>query len=199
MLEFPGGFLLHSGLPNPGLRTAIRRYARRWADSSLPVIVHLIAAAPDETGRMVQALEGLENILAVELGFPHDAASDWVTAATQAATGELPIIVSLVSEQALTIGAPAIDAGAAALSLAQPRGALTTDNSSLLTGRLYGPGLFPQTLETVRRLAGEGIPIVGAGGVYKREQAEALLDAGALGVQVGAILWKNASALSSTK
>ncbi len=35
-LPYAGGFLLHSGYPNPGLRAAVRRYAARWARSSLP-------------------------------------------------------------------------------------------------------------------------------------------------------------------
>ena len=34
-LPYPGAFLLPSGYPNPGLRTAMRRYAARWARSSM--------------------------------------------------------------------------------------------------------------------------------------------------------------------
>ncbi|HEY3344724.1 MAG TPA: hypothetical protein VGJ97_07340, partial [Anaerolineaceae bacterium] len=43
LLPFPGGFLLHSGFPNPGFRKAVDQYAGRWAKSPLPVIVHLMA------------------------------------------------------------------------------------------------------------------------------------------------------------
>src|SRR5512135_541599 len=68
LLEFPGGFLLHTGLPNPGFHALAKRYARRWQEAPLPVIVNLMADRPEETKQMVQALEGKENILAVELG-----------------------------------------------------------------------------------------------------------------------------------
>src|SRR5512143_377403 len=69
LIEFPGGLLIHSGLPNPGLASALRRYAHRWQDAQLPVIVHLMADRPEQTRRMVRALEGCENGMAAERGF----------------------------------------------------------------------------------------------------------------------------------
>lgn len=188
-IEYPGGFLLHSGLPNPGLQRVVQQYARRWEDSSLPIIVHLIADAPDVITEMVQELEDIENILAIELGFPNNVEADWPLAATRAATGELPLIVALTSEQASRLAQPVIDAGAAAVSLSAPRGALMVDGK-IISGRLYGPGLFPQALETVRQLVENGIPVIGGNGVYKREQAEAMRETGALGVQLDTVLWQ---------
>src|SRR5512139_417108 len=46
-LSYPGGFLLHTGHPNPGFREVIKRNAAHWARSSLPVVVHLLAETPD--------------------------------------------------------------------------------------------------------------------------------------------------------
>jgi dihydroorotate dehydrogenase (NAD+) catalytic subunit len=63
----------------------------------------------------------------------------------------------------------------------------------LITGRLYGPSLFPQTLETVYSAAKIGLPILGAGGVWSKENAQAMISAGALAVQVDAVLWNPAS------
>ncbi len=51
-LSYPGGSLLHSGLPNPGLKGVLRKYAERWARSSLPVWVHLLGDGPEEIHRM---------------------------------------------------------------------------------------------------------------------------------------------------
>src|SRR5689334_10037783 len=56
--EFPGGFLLHSGLPNPGLSKVIKSHAARWDQAGLPIIVNLMADRPEETQQMVRALEG---------------------------------------------------------------------------------------------------------------------------------------------
>jgi dihydroorotate dehydrogenase (NAD+) catalytic subunit len=190
LVEFPGGFLLHTGLPNPGLNRALKKYAHRWADSRLPVIVHLMADRPEESMRMVQSLEGRENIAAVELGFAPLLADDILLLTIEMCLGELPLIVSLPVEQMLSLGPRAIQEGAAAISLAAPRGLLTSDDGQLMAGRLSGPALFPQALLTVRDAAQANIPVIGAGGVGSRENADAMLSAGALAVQVGASLWK---------
>ncbi|MBK8824145.1 MAG: hypothetical protein IPN58_16545 [Anaerolineales bacterium] len=69
LIEFPGGFLLHSGLPNPGLSAVLKKHAARWNRADMPIIVNLMADRPEETMRMVQMLEGVDNVMAVELGF----------------------------------------------------------------------------------------------------------------------------------
>lgn len=187
---YPGGFLLHTGYPNPGLWAVIRQYAGRWAQGALPVIVHLLAGRLEEIRQMVRLLEGLEGVAGIELGLPVTVDAETVRAQVQAAAGELPVVARLPFEQAVWLGAAAYAAGAAAVSLAPPRGALFEPGGHLLQGRLYGPALFPQALETVRRLAQEDVPVVGAGGVYTQQQAEAMLTVGALAVQLDAALWR---------
>jgi dihydroorotate dehydrogenase len=190
LIEFPGGFLLHSGLPNPGFSAVIEREAPRWSRAELPVIVHLMADRPEEAARMVRRLEEQDNVLAVELGFAPLLTDDILLLALEMCMGELPLIISLPLDQVLRLGSTLIMQGAAAISLAPPRGALPlAQNHALIHGRLYGPALFPQTLETVSVAARSGFPIIGGGGVWKRDQAEVLLEAGALAVQVDAALW----------
>jgi dihydroorotate dehydrogenase (NAD+) catalytic subunit len=62
LLPFPGGFLLHSGNPNPGLRRVIQLYAGRWARSPLPVVVHLLAESPAEVSEMAERLERVDGV-----------------------------------------------------------------------------------------------------------------------------------------
>ena len=190
VVEYPGGFLLYTGLPNPGLSAVIKKESARWARADLPVIVHLMADRPEETAKMVQMLERQENVMAVELGFAPLLSDDILYVALEMCQGELPLVVSLTAEQVTRIGARVMQAGAAAISLSAPRGAIPgAEGGSLTMGRLYGPSLFPQALELVHTAARMGLPVIGAGGLWKREQAEAMIAAGALAVQVDAGLW----------
>jgi dihydroorotate dehydrogenase (NAD+) catalytic subunit len=189
VIAYPGGFLLHTGLPNPGFNASLRKYASRWDKSSLPVIVHLMADRPEETRHMVRALETQENVMAAELGFAPLLAEDILLLTLEMCVGEVPLIFSLPVEQVLSLGPRLVQGGAQAISITAPRGALNTEHSSLITGRLYGPSLFPRALETVYSAAKIGLPVIGAGGVWSRENAEAMISTGALAVQVDAALW----------
>jgi dihydroorotate dehydrogenase (NAD+) catalytic subunit len=197
VIEFPGGFLLHTGLPNPGIHAALKKYAVKWSRTDIPIIVHLMADRPEETQHMVRLLENVENVMAVELGFAPLLADDIILLTLEMCLGELPLIFSLPVEQVLSLGPRLMQVGADAISVATPRGALTRPSGSaspagrgeLVTGRLHGPSLFPQSLETIYSAAKLGLPIIGAGGVWSKENADAMLSVGALAVQVDAMLW----------
>ena len=197
LVEHPGGFLMHTGLPNPGLNASLKKYSARWSRSDLPIIVHLMADRPEETQRMVHMLETQENVMAAELGFAPLLANDILLLTLEMCLGELPLIFSLPVEQVLSLGPRLVQEGAQAISISAPRGALPAEISSVITGRLYGPSLFPQTLETVYSAAKLGLPIIGAGGVWTKKNAEAMLSVGALAVQVDAVLWSPYSSFSA--
>ena len=183
--SYPGGFVLHSGLPNPGLNAVIRQNRKRWARATLPVIVHLLALDPNSLARMVERLEGIEGVMAVEVGLPPEVDPASAYDFAQAAIGELPAIVRLPLEQAEELSEAVVDGGASAVSLGAPRGKLEGIN-----GRMYGPGVFPLALRAVENLAGCGVPLIGAGGVYQQRDVDAMLAAGASAVQVDAVLWR---------
>jgi len=218
VIEYPGGFLLHTGLPNPGLKAGLKKYSAKWTRSDLPVIVHLMADRPEETRNMVRLLEEVENVMAVELGFAPLLADDILMLTLEMCLGEIPLIFSLPVEQVLSLGPRLVQDGAQAISIAAPRGALSltlpspvgrggfrshlpmgegTGVREIVTGRIYGPSLFPQTLDTVNNAVKLGIPIIGSGGVWTKENADAMLSVGALAVQVGAALWNPASTFSA--
>jgi dihydroorotate dehydrogenase (NAD+) catalytic subunit len=199
VLEYPGGFLLHTGLPNPGFNAGLKKYSAKWSRSELPVIVHLMADRPEETQRMARMLESQENVMAAELGFAPLLANDIILLTLEMCLGEVPLIFSLPTEQVLGLGPRLIQGGAQAISISAPRGALphSSNPSSLATGRLYGPSLFPRALETVYSAAKLGLPIIGAGGIWTKESADAMIAAGALAVQVDTALWNPASTFST--
>ncbi len=188
LIKFPGGFLLHSGLPNPGLLSVLKKHGARWNRADMPIIVNLMADRPDETQQMVRSLENIENVIAIELGFAPLLSDDIILLNLEMCIGELPLIFSLPAEQVLSLGPKLIQAGAAAISISNPRGALIKNNK-LITGRLYGQSLFPRSLDIVYSAAMIGIPIIGAGGVWTEQDATDMLSAGAIAVETDASLW----------
>jgi dihydroorotate dehydrogenase (NAD+) catalytic subunit len=184
---YAGGFLLHSGLPNPGLSAVIKVNRKRWARSTIPVIVHLLAQEPDLLARMIERLEGIEGVMGIEVGLPPETHPDMAYDFAQATIGELPAIVRLPLDQADKLAQAVLEAGASAVSLGAPRGMLAG-----LQGRMYGPSVFPLALQAVKKLARDGAPVIGAGGVYRDADVEAMLAVGAIAVQLDGVLWRAA-------
>ncbi len=189
---YPGGFVLHTGYPNPGITQALRRYARHWSRSPVPVIIHLLGRGAEELAKMVRRLENVEGVYGLEVGMVSDASADMVAACTQAASGELPVIMQLPMERCVDLAAVAIQAGAVAVSLAPPRGLFPLQDGESMQGRLYGPGILPMALRAVQELTRLGIPTIGAGGIYTRENKDAMLATGALAVQLDSVVWLGA-------
>ncbi|MEN6409795.1 MAG: hypothetical protein ABFD44_08805, partial [Anaerolineaceae bacterium] len=170
LIPFPGGFLMHSGLANPGFRHALKLYASHWAHASLPVIVHLLVDHPENTAYMVERLSVCEGVVGVEMGLPPAVTAAEAAAQVRAAAGELPVIACLPMENAALLAPAAKNAGASAVSLAAPRGSLPS-GKHLVTGRLYGPAVLPFTLAALRGLEHLGLPVWAGGGVYRDEDA----------------------------
>ncbi len=197
LTAYPGGAILHTGLPNPGLKAVIQNHASRWARLPVPVIVHLLPAEPEEVSRMVKQLEELENVLAVEIRFGDQVARETAQAIIRAALGELPVIGRVPLPRAYDLAPAVIEAGANAVSLGAAQGSLPGANDGVVSGRLFGSGVFPLALEAVQMLAAQSIPVIGAGGIYAMDQAQAMLRAGALAVQIDVALWGNVETLES--
>jgi dihydroorotate dehydrogenase (NAD+) catalytic subunit len=196
-IDFPGGVLLHSGHPNPGISPSMKKYAASWARAQLPIIVHLLGTEPSEVKEASRRLEELENVMAIELSVGPAASATLARDLYTAAIGELPLIAQLPFESALPFAGAAIDAGASALSFAAPRGSLLGAQGELISGRLYGPSLFPHTLQLVDALVSFAVPIWGSGGIYQKLHAEQMLNAGAQAVQLDTVLWKSDTDISS--
>ncbi|MDD2921859.1 MAG: hypothetical protein PHQ36_06180 [Anaerolineales bacterium] len=189
LIQFPGGFLLHTGLPNPGFSATVKKHSARWDRADIPIIVHLIAEHPEETRQMTRSLENIENVMAVELGFAPLSSADIILMNLEMCMGEIPLIFSLPAEQILSLGPKLIKNGADAISMATPRGAMMNAKGELVAGRIYGQSIFPRALEMIRSAKIIGLPVIGAGGVWTDKDAADMLSAGALAVQIDAALW----------
>ncbi len=189
--NFPGGVLLHSGLPNPGLSRVLRRYSERWKQSSLPIWVHLFGSNPDEIHQMVIRLEGREGVEAIELGLPPGILGEAALKFVEAAYGELPLVVNLPLTAAGETWLEALPGlGVRAITLSAPRGALPGPAGGLAHGRLYGPALFPLMLAAVQSARRLDLPLIAGAGIYRRKDMQVLRDAGAWAVQLDTVLWR---------
>lgn len=199
LLEFPGGFLLHTGAPNDGFSRTLKQFARKWADLKVPVWPHLLPRSGYECAQMVRALEGLENIGAIELRLPADAEPAFIEELLQSALGELPVYVSVPF---LSPWSAWLDLfrlyTVAGIVLSAPRGVLAHVDSHI-SGRLYGPSLFPQLLEKLQAFRNCGIPLIAGSGVFSLAQGEIALRSGASAVQLDALLWQLLSPTSPSR
>jgi dihydroorotate dehydrogenase (NAD+) catalytic subunit len=139
---------------------------------------------------MLERLEEVESVVAIEMGIePSD--MDMVSQMTiTAMESELPIIIQVPMDCREDTLSTIVDAGATALSLGPPRGSLPGPEGGLIRGRLFGPALFPYALHVVSRLSPLlDIPLIASGGLYDNNQVKAMLEAGASAVQFDSVLW----------
>lgn len=190
MAHTPSGVVLHTGWYNPGLNETLRQYRHRWITAPMPIVVHLLAQAPQDLTWMVHRLETIDNLLALEIGIPPESTATETRAFAQAAQSELPVILRLPFEAATQLWQPALEGGATAVSLAAPRALTLREDGLLLGGRLYGQAVFPMALHLTQALCAAGAPLIAAGGVYSLSQEQAMLQAGALAVQWDTALWR---------
>ena len=196
-LPYPGGFLLHTGIPNPGLRAAIRRHRRHWAILPCPVIVHLLVDGPEDAREAVRWIESVDEVAGLEIGLG-EVDERQAALVVAASVGEVPLIAQLPLGTAVSVFVAAAEAGAQAISIGAPRGALPGTGGAPVHGRLYGPAIFPFALHAVTRLKEHlRVPVFAGGGVYRREQAVALLRAGAVAVQLDGVMWTTAERVLS--
>jgi dihydroorotate dehydrogenase len=166
-----------------------RLYGSRWKRSARPIVVHLLARLPSEVKMLTQRLEDHENIAAWEIGLPPETIPSDLVGIVSAAGPERPVILRLPLDRARELTSAAQSCGAAAISLGPPRGLFPGEAGRFVQGRLYGPALFPQALEAVHTLVQAGLAVIGSGGLYQPWQAKAMLAAGAIAVQLDAVLW----------
>ncbi|GAB4410457.1 MAG: dihydroorotate dehydrogenase [Anaerolineae bacterium] len=194
VVPLPAGVLVHTGLPNPGIRRVIARYRERWARSLAPVIVHVVGTAPADVVRCVAALEGCAGVVGVELGLHDQATPADIAPLVEAALSQtvLPVLVRVPLYSAIESARAAAEAGAGGVVVAAPPRGTARDplSGQLVGGRIYGPWLKAQALRAVGQVARlVDVPVTGCGGIHSPDDARDFLEAGAVAVQVDTVTW----------
>lgn len=202
--EMSGGMVLDVGLQNRGLRAVLRRCAPSWTRLGCPVIVQIADRDVDDLRAVARGLEQARGAAGVELLVFPEADADEVALLTArlALDCDLPVWVKLPLARAADLAAPAVEAGADALVIAQPpRGALMRSAAEtqagaplpggIVRGGVYGPLAFPLMLSALLDVAALQLPavLIACGGIHGWEQARQALRAGAAAVQVDSAAW----------
>jgi dihydroorotate dehydrogenase (NAD+) catalytic subunit len=196
VVPLEAGVLVHTGLPNPGLKKVIEQHRAVWERMPMPVIAHAVINNADEVQRCMTLLDREAIIAAVEMGLSDEISpreTEWyIRAAVERL--EKPLLARLPFGASVDHFSAAIDGGADALVFCSPpRGTARDQAGRLVAGRIYGPLVKPIVLRMVGQLARRfpDIPVIGAGGIHTPQDARDFLEAGAAAVQVDSVTWVN--------
>ncbi len=194
LLETTAGFILNTGLQNPGVRKVIQQHSKAWPRLRTPVIAHLPADEPDDLRRVARALASTDTIIAIELGLPPLAApgdiESWIRAIHHDCP--LPLLVKLPLDTAIEMAEVTANAFADALVIGSPPvgTALSPVDGEMIDGYLYGPALHSIALHATQIVRGlVDLPIIAAGGIHSLAEAQSFLQAGAMAVQIDSLLF----------
>ncbi|HYO88625.1 MAG TPA: hypothetical protein VER79_08245 [Candidatus Limnocylindrales bacterium] len=192
VITLAAGALLHTGLPNPGLRVVLSDHVEVWARLALPVIVHFVPVSLEDLRRALGRLDEAESVSAVEIGLNDDIPlADAVLLTREVSRTEKPALMRLPFGAPMDMVRAVADAGADALVLsAPPRGTARDPAGHLVSGRIYGPMNKPLALRHLGQAAQiSNAPVIAAGGIHSPEDARDFLEAGAVAVQIDSLVW----------
>ncbi len=102
--------------------------------------------APRMRGKRPVGLSWLTRSAGLEIGLG-EVDERQASALVTASIGEVPLIAHLSLGTAVSVYVAAVEAGAQAVSIGAPRGALPGPDGAPICGRLYGPAVFPLLLQ----------------------------------------------------
>jgi dihydroorotate dehydrogenase len=196
--ELPGSFLLHTGLPNPGLRSVLAREAPFWSQLKTALILHLLVDHPQDLVDAGRLLDDFKRIDGIELGLEILPPGQAAALIEQALRIQLPLIVRLPLDCPLEVFLTVEAAGAHALALGPPRGRAARSDGRSISGRMYGPALLPLLLEKLSRLRSLiACPLIAGAGLFSPPDLQLALQNGADALQLDSVLWTHPEIINS--
>jgi dihydroorotate dehydrogenase (NAD+) catalytic subunit len=192
VIPLDAGVLLHTGLPNPGVRAVVDARREAWARLPVPLIVHVAAGSPDDLKRCLDALDAEDVVAGVEIGVQDDSSGKEAAALMRAVqNADKPTLFRLPFGADVSFARTVVDAGAGGLTIsAPPRGTARDRAGQLVAGRLYGTWVHPLNLRLLGQITRKvDVPVVASGGIHSSTDARSYLSAGAVAVQIDALAW----------
>ena len=169
-ISFPGGVLLHSGYPNPGLVKVIEKYDKQWRSAAIPVILHIMLEEERSLDRMLRLLEDSSGISGIEISFKPGSDLQMMSRTLKVAATEWPVIAHLEVNQIKHVVELTGCDDLSAISITPLRGRLPSGNlgkdTAYVTGRMFGAALFPLAMEWLQQALALGVPVIASGGSY---------------------------------
>ena len=195
LAETDSGFVLNTGLQNRGVAAVIKNFARQWPRLGCPVIAQIADNTAEEAASTARRLAAVDGLMGLELRLTPDATPGDLRPLLRAIrrAAELPLWVKLPLHSAPSLAPAAADAGADGLVIAGPiTGAGFDRQGNLITGDLYGPGVFAPMLAALGKVAAlalDDLPLIACGGIHTSQHVRQALSRGASAVQLDSIVW----------
>ncbi len=215
LAETPSGLINSIGIPSPGLHGFLSEILPHYAALHMPLVVSVAGYSPEEYANIVDALDPIAAVTAIELNLscPNiryhrmpaqdgELLKECVTAARNMTRKPLWVKLSADVPSVGEMAALADTSGADACTVINTVQAMMMNietGEPIInrgTGGLSGPALLPIALAAVWDVAHHtSLPIIGVGGIRSAEDVRAFLMAGANAVQVGTASFYNPSVM----
>jgi dihydroorotate dehydrogenase (NAD+) catalytic subunit len=206
MVETAAGMLNAIGLQNIGIEAFVRDKLPRLRTAGTRIIVNCWGNTPEEYERVVERLDSVEGIDALEINMSSPNKREWgrpLAADPNVAAAvirrirsltRLPVWAKLTPNvtDIVVVARAVADAGADAITLINTLKGMAVDVRERkpilanVTGGLSGPAVKPVALYLVYEVCrAVSVPVVGCGGIWSGSDALEFLIVGASAVQVG--------------
>ncbi|MCP4051014.1 MAG: dihydroorotate dehydrogenase [bacterium] len=216
LVETPSGLINAIGLQNPGLDVVLNEKLEFFKNYKVPVILNIAGKNEDEYEIIAKKISESTGLQAVEINMScpnvkkvmdNGTDPDWVERVTRKVKKNLdiPVIVKLTPNitDITTIAAAAEAGGADAVSLINTLKGMVfnieTQKPVIANkiGGLSGPAIRPVAVRMVYEVKQRvNIPVVGMGGIMRKEDIFEFFCAGADLVQLGTINFVNPAAIN---
>lgn len=204
LTHMPGGLVLDHGSQNRGASAAVRRFSRLWETLPCAVIIQIADTDIHALGETLDILNDASGYDGIELLLPDTAPIKTIRELIQTAASntDRPLLVKLPLPRATRLASVALEAGASALVIGEPKQAIlpveatksaqsALSNPAFVRGRWYGPANFAAMLNELSAVHTRhpNAVLVACGGIHSPQMAQQARALGAQAIALDSVVW----------